>query len=270
METAPAPEASLDAPIMRTRKTPKEVDNFCAVAKQQGKNFIIHGIRKSFLDNHPQHAGSISTTGNEVLTLVINDGHVACLSTRSACEESITAASLDFVLLTLENGHLLPGLTAFTDSLGIKEISTEKDTGNGVVKTADAKDPSTTVDYAKYGVFLDGKGFARARLGGVTRAITPPEPPAGLIRGVSTAIRTSGTKSILDGGIVLGEVGLHVVIGQTSRETGSVSMAIKRLRGILDEHRNKGNESALGLVAEGRLPLIISVESSVRNLHSTR
>ncbi|KAK6193100.1 RNA-splicing factor [Pestalotiopsis sp. IQ-011] len=263
METATAPEASLDAPIMRTRKTPKEVDDFCAVAKQQGRNFIIHGIRKSFLDNHPQHAGSISTTGNEVLTLVMNDGHVVCLSTRSGCEESITAASLDSVLLTLENGHLLPGLTAFTDSLGIKEIFTEEDTGNGVVKTADAKDPSTIVDYAKYGVFLDGKAFARARLGGVTRAITPPEPPAGLIQGVSTAIRTSGTKSILDGGILLGEVGLHVVIGQNSRETGSVSMAIKRLRGILDEHRNKGNESAFGLVAEGRLPLIISVESSI-------
>lgn len=269
METATAAETTLDAPIMRTRKAPKDVDDFCAVAKQQGRNFIIHGIRKSFLDNHPQHAGSISTTGNEILTLVINDGHVACLSTRSACEESITAASVDSISLTLENGHLLPGLTAFTDSLGIKEISTEEDTGNGVVKPADAKDPSATVDYAKYGVFLDGKAFARARLGGVTRAITPPELPAGLIQGVSTAIRTSGTKSILDGGIILGEVGLHVVIGQTSRETGSVSMAIQRLRGILDEHRNKGNESAFGLVAEGRLPLIISVESSVRNLHST-
>ncbi|KAF7520711.1 hypothetical protein G7054_g12688 [Neopestalotiopsis clavispora] len=209
MESAAAPDTTLEAPVMRTRQDSTTANDFCTLAKQPGQSFIVHGIRKSFLDNHPHHAGSLSTAGTKNLTLVIDNGHVACLDTRAACDDMIIAAgNNNATQLTLQNGHLLPGLTAVTDSLGIKEISMAEETGNGVSETKDAKDASS-VDYAKYGLYLDGKTFARARLGGVTRAITPPEASSGLIQGVSAAIRTSGSKSILNGGIVSDEVGLH-------------------------------------------------------------
>ena len=57
------------------------------------------------------------------------------------------------------------------------------------------------VVYAKYGVHLDGKAFERARIGGVTRAITAPITDTELLGGVSVGIKTSGKNTILDGGI---------------------------------------------------------------------
>ncbi|KAK9775696.1 putative Carbohydrate esterase family 9 protein [Seiridium cardinale] len=265
LETSSLTSKSVEMPIMRIRQEPEVARNFCASAKRHGQSFVIRGIKKAFLDNHPQLTASISASGNDNLTLVVDNGEISCLATECG-NAVVTATSDDAVVLTLRNGHLLPGLTAVTGSLGMTEIALEEETGNGVAGVKDVKDPAS-VDYAKYGVYLDGKTFVRARLGGVTRAITPPEFPAvnfepqGLIQGVSVGIRTSGTKTVLDGGVFQDEIGLHVVIGQASRGVGSVSMAIKTLRGILDDNRGKNNESAYSLVAEGKMPLIIQVES---------
>lgn len=262
-----------EAPMMRIRKQPELAEKFCSSAKQQGQSFVVHGIRKSFLDNHPQLSASISSTGNDNLTLVVNGGQIACLGTSTMCGEAITTASDDAVIVTLENGHLLPGITAMTDSLGMKEIFMEEVTGNGVAQVKDVKDPAY-IDYAKYGVYLDGKAFARARLGGVTRAVTPPEFPSidfasvGLLQGVSVGIRTSGTKTILDGGIFQDEVGLHMLIGPSNFGVGSTSMAIKTIRTILRENKGQGNASAYGLVADGKLPLIITVDSVVSDIEN--
>ncbi|KAK9417105.1 putative Carbohydrate esterase family 9 protein [Seiridium unicorne] len=265
LETSSLTSKSVEMPIMRIRQESEVAQNFCASAKRHGQSFVIRGIKKAFLDNHPQLTASISASGNDNLTLVVDNGEISCLATECG-NAVVTATGDDAVVLTLQNGHLLPGLTAVTGSLGMTEIALEEETGNGVARVKDVKDPAS-VDYAKYGVYLDGKTFVRARLGGVTRAITPPEFPAvnfepeGLVQGVSVGIRTLGTKTVLDGGIFQNEIGLHVVIGQASRGVGSVSMAIKTLRGILDDNRGKNNESAYSLVAEGKMPLIIQVES---------
>lgn len=253
---------------MRVRKLPEVTEEFCRSANEQGRSFVIQGIRKSFLDNHPRLSASVSASGNDNLTLVVNSGEIACLGTSAMCDQAITTVSDDATKITLQNGHLLPGLTAVTDSLGMKEIFMEEETGNGVAQVKDIKDPAY-IDYAKYGVYLEGKAFVRARLGGVTRAITPPEfpsvdfLPSGLLQGVSVGIRTSGTKTLIDGGIFQDEVGLHMVIGPANMGIGSTSMAIKTVRGILTENKGKGNGSAYGLVADGKLPLIITVDSVV-------
>lgn len=164
----------------------------------------------------------------------------------------------------LENGQLLPGLTAVTNLIGLKEIATQASTGNGAASVSNVQDLAS-IDHAKYGVYLDGKGFARARIGGVTRVITPPELGSdGMLQGVSVGLKTSGTRTLLDGGVFRDDVGLHVAIGDTNKAKGSVSQAIQALRAILRENEGKGNASAYGLVADGQMPLLVSVVNLVR------
>lgn len=267
LETATVPETTVEMPQMRIRKSGAELDDFCTSARKNSQSFVIHGIQKSFLDNYPHFSAAVSGPENGNLTLVVQQGEVACLGTSDVCSTAVAAATAGQAFqVSLSNGHLLPGLTAVTGTLGMIEIAMEESTGNGVARVKDVKDPAY-VDYAKYGVYLDGKTFARARLGGVTRAITPPElslmEESGFLQGVSVGIKTSGTKTVLDGGIFQGDVGLHFVIGDRNKALGSVSMAIKMLRSILTENKGKGNESAYGLVADGKLPLIIDVDSVV-------
>jgi hypothetical protein len=268
LETLPQRSSPVETPRMRIRKSNSETAEFCSAARGRTRSFVINGIQKSFLANYPEFEASVSLTGSHNVTLVINQGTITCIGTTNTCNSATTAAGDNIQHITLQNGYLTPGLTAVTDSLGIKEVSLDEETGDGAAQVKDEKDPAY-IDYAKYGVRLDGKAFARARLGGVTRAITPPEiplvndAPVGMLQGVSVGIRTSGTKTILGGGIFQDEVGLHMNIGQPNKYTGSVSMAIKTLRGILADNKNKGNESAYGLVASGQMPLIVEVESKV-------
>ncbi|KAK8034743.1 carbohydrate esterase family 9 [Apiospora rasikravindrae] len=263
MEAHVAPSASVDAPRMRMRKSEVEAKDFCTSAKTGSRSFVIQGIRKSFLDNYPQLSKSVSPSGKSGnLTLVIDKGQLSCLDTYDTCKTavaSVASANGRPMHVQLQNGYLLPGLTALTDQIGLKEIATQASTGNGAASVKEARDPAS-IDHAKYGVYLDGKGFARARIGGVTRVITPPELGSnGMLQGVSAGLRTSGTRTVLDGGIFRDDVGLHAVIGDANKAKGSVSQAIQTLRGILQENRGKANESAYGLVADGLMPLLVSV-----------
>jgi hypothetical protein len=267
METATVSASTVDMPQMRIRKSGAELEDFCTSARKNSRSFLIHGIRRSFLDNYPQFAAAVSGPEDRNLTLVVQQGEVACLGTSEICSTAIAVATAGQALqVSLSNGHLLPGLTAVTANLGMVEISEDDSTGNGFQRTKDVKDPAN-IDFAKYGVYFDGKSFARARIGGVTRAITPPNldlmDPTVLVQGISVGIKTSGTKTLLDGGIFQSDVGLHCIIGENNKGLGSVSMAIKTLRSILTDNKGKGNESAYGLVADGKLPLIIEVKSVV-------
>ncbi|KAH8651044.1 hypothetical protein BX600DRAFT_387377 [Xylariales sp. PMI_506] len=252
-------------PIMRTRKSRKDSDDFCLLARHKSQNFVVHGIKKSFLDHYSDFPASVSVSENGNLTMVVKNGTVSCIGASEICREEVIAVGNDAVTIGLQNGHMLPGLIAVTDSLGIKEIFSEPFTGNGAAQVKDVKN-SASVDYAKYGVSLDGKAFARARLGGVTRAITAPEYPtvdderAGLLRGVSVGIKTSGLNDITNGGIFHDDVGLHYSLGEGNKVFGSVSMAVKTLREILAENKGHGNASVYGLVADGLLPLIVEVD----------
>ena len=131
-------------------------------------------------------------------------------------------------MLDLKNGHAVPGLTALSKALGMREIAGDASTGDGAVRNQRISDPSS-VAYAKHGIWLDGKLFARARLGGVTRAITAPSADfgRGYISGVSVEIITSGQKSILHGGIVQEDVALHVALDDSvAFVEGAVSAGI--------------------------------------------
>lgn len=233
-------------PLMRVRKSAREAESFCTSAKKESRSFVIQDIRESFLDNYPQLARGVSPSREaNNLTLVINEGQLSCLGTEDACKTamaSVTTAGNRPLHVQLKNGHLLPGLTAMTNLIGLKEIATQASTGNGAASVKDVRDPAS-IDHAKYGVYLDGEGFARARIGGVTRVITPPELSSdGMLQGVSAGLKTSSTHTLLDGGIFRDDVGLHVVIGDANKAKGSVSQAIQVLRAILQENRGGGQQ----------------------------
>jgi imidazolonepropionase-like amidohydrolase len=173
---------------------------------EQGKT-VITGVTTSYLKIKDQ---STPKPGN--FTIVVNNGKVACFGSAEDCV-SHTAGG---IVISLQNGHVLPGLIGASQSLGMAEIQFEPETGDGLASNnADPLNPDNLV-YAKYGVHLDGKSFARARIGGVTRAVSVPIPAGGLVGGVSVGIRTSGKKSILGGGIFKDEVALHFTIGLSS------------------------------------------------------
>ncbi len=238
--------------------------DFCTQATKPKQRFVVSGIRKSLLGNYPELERSASEAGSANLTLVIDDGELVCLDLESRCRHAVALLGSDAMHVNLKNGHLAPGLIAISDALGIAEINAEPATGDGSVKPgADVKN-AANVDFAKYGVTLEGRAFARARLGGVTRAITAPLTEGGLVRGVSVGIRTGGEKNLLDGGLWQPDVALHVSLGEDDKTSpGSVSMAIQLLRTILKENTGKGNESVYGLVADGNLPLVILAQSKV-------
>lgn len=271
-------------PAMRATIADEERERLCSGSRDQGRGFVISGITRSFLDEFPEFltnaVGGASPQDN--LTMVIADGKVACLGTGADCRSAATKlrGSHDdehVTTIELQNGHLSRGLIAVTSSLGIAEIGTNPTTGDGIVKTGGSEGDAPTVDHAKYGVSLGGdkaksKTFARARLGGVTRAVQAPMTEGGLVVGVSTGMRTGVDSTLLNGGLFQGDVAMHVALGEDAKvNVGAVSVAIERLRGLVRAGGEKGlkesDESDVEdpwvLVANGSLPLVVKADSNV-------
>ncbi len=194
------------------------------------------------------------------------NGAITCLDTEANCRGArASALRSGATSLRLTNGYLAPGLTAaVTDSLGMAEISLEARHGRRHALAGAGPPEPRECAVCRHGVALEGKGFVRARLGGVTRAVSAPLTAGGLVRGVSTGIRTGGKRSLLDGGVFRPDVALHVALGAANKVSpGSVSMAVATLGRILTANKGKGNESVYGLVADGKLPLVVEAESKV-------
>ena len=196
----------LQAPLMRATIAADVREKLCTEAEGRGAKITITGIQRSYLN-----AAVKSTAPSESFTLVVDNGKIICFDSQDEC----ASASTKSTLVNLKNGHVLPGLTAVSQSLGLAEIPTDLATGDGVVKNPGNLSPNETV-YAKYGVHLEGKAFGRARIGGVTRVVTAPIS-GGFADGVSVGIKTSGKKTILDGGVFQDDVALHFVVGQAGK-----------------------------------------------------
>ncbi|KAF2092364.1 composite domain of metallo-dependent hydrolase [Rhizodiscina lignyota] len=217
-----------------------------------GSDIVITGIRTSFLQDYQSF-----DTADRNLTLVLESGRIACFDVSDKC----MSTNRGLPTVQLNNGHALPGLTAVSQSLGLAEIFAEKSTADGVVNAkTDVTDPEKLV-YAKYGIHLEGRGFQRARIGGVTRAVTTPLMNGGFGGGVSVGIKTSGKKTVLDGGIFQSDVAVHLVIGQDAKDgdIATVSTAVAKLRKILKD--NSAEDNMYGKVVNGSIPLIIHVEN---------
>ncbi|KAF3770463.1 hypothetical protein M406DRAFT_344188 [Cryphonectria parasitica EP155] len=281
-ETADGVNRGAGKPEMRATIDEEERLQVCTDVRKPGQTLVISGITKSFLD---ERSGVLPTSESESLgsnlMLIVKDGQVVCLGSSEVGDCANTGIQLSndndhVVHIRLKNAHLTRGLTAVTSSLGIVEITTDPDTGDGlanVVKPKEARD-AENIDYAKYAVSLAGgevkaKAFARARLGGVTRAVQSPVTQGGLIAGVSTGLRTGLHSTLLNGGLFQEDVAMHVVLGQDAKANdGAVSMAIERLRALVraggsaKKVRDTDATNPWVLVANGSLPLVISAVSN--------
>jgi imidazolonepropionase-like amidohydrolase len=263
--TDPVSEAATREPKMRVRVEEKAKEDFCDKARKPKQKILVTGIKKTFLDNYPELAVSLQGTEGQNLTLVVDDGSVRCLGNSKACADAVAAVQdEDLVTLDLADGYILPGLTAMTSSLGMLEISTDPDTGDGFVDPLlDATDPSR-ISYAKYGVSLKGKAFARARMGGVTRAISPLAYMAGFMGGISAGILTSQEKTLLNGGVFQGDVALHVHLDSEAKVGGAtMSSVVGTLRSVIESGKGKHNDTVYGKVATGKLPLVVMANNQV-------
>ncbi|KAJ3939890.1 uncharacterized protein N0V96_009879 [Colletotrichum fioriniae] len=187
----------------------------CNRATVPGANVLFTGIKSSLLENQLP-AVTLAVEQGQGLALVVSNGRITCLDVESRCWSTIQHDSI--VEINLANGYVTPGLVAFGNNLGILDISSEPSTGDGSPGSkVNALDTQKHLHSAKYGVHFGGKGFGRARIGGVTRAITAPIFGGGILQGVSVGLRTSENATILGGGIWKDEVALHFAIGQEAK-----------------------------------------------------
>ena len=253
-------ERTRKEPQMRATLEKEQRTAFCDKVRNSQNRLVFTGIKKSFIEHETSMQFAESDEAQNNLTMIFESGQVTCIGSPQDCLHDTS----NDTIVPLKNGHVLPGLTAVTPDLGLFEIIAEDATRDGIVTPQkDIFNPSSAV-YAKYGVHLDGKGFQRARIGGVTRTITPPISLGTLLRGVSTGIKTTGNKTILNGGVFHDDVALHFVVGQGARgvqEFGTtisgstVSGAIANLRRILSE--NKGKDSIYGKASDGKIPVVV-------------
>ncbi|RAO69059.1 uncharacterized protein BHQ10_005071 [Talaromyces amestolkiae] len=243
--------ARVQKPEMRAEAAPEDVEAFCSESKQD-ITVLITGISTSYLEN--THIKQ-SSEGN--LTMVLANGKIDCLGQHDQC---VSTKSFDKVI-SLRNGHVLPGLTTVSSGLGIIEIESEKSTSDGVGDSnANIYDPESAV-YAKYGIHFEGKAFDRARIGGVTRSITYPYSK-GFLRGVSTGFKIAEGSNVLNGGIYKDDVALHFVVGQKAKgssQTPTVSKSVSALRRILSE--NKAKDTLYGKAADGKIAVVVHTDN---------
>ncbi|PLB50380.1 hypothetical protein P170DRAFT_454922 [Aspergillus steynii IBT 23096] len=242
------------APAVRPLVSDTQRDDTCAKAQRPNARVLFTGIKRALVDipdrlDHP-----------EDLVLLVDNDKVACFNKKSACVAHYKEDEV--ARIELNNGYVTPGLVAFANNLGIQAIPPESSTGDGTVKSQDLLNEQKSVHFAKYGVHLHGKAFTRARIGGVTKAVTPPHG-TGILQGVSVGVRTSETATILEGGIWKDNVALHLAIGQSAKDdsTPTISSEIERLRQILAKGQDDGTYSSgiYAQAANGSLPVVVRV-----------
>ncbi|KAH0438757.1 hypothetical protein CcaCcLH18_03189 [Colletotrichum camelliae] len=239
----------------------KEIrEDICGRALQRGTRIVFTGIKEALLDE----ASPQDTSGH--LTLAVTDGEITCLGAESVCVSSHDGDNI--LSIKLDNGYITPGLVAFGNNIGILDISSEPNTGDGSPgRKGNALNERKDLHFAKYGVHFGGRGFGRARLGGVTKAVTAPIFGGGLLQGVSVGLRTAENATVLGGGIWKYEVALHVAIGQEAKgdDTPTISSGIERLRQVIEEGQAASAQpsSAYARAANGSLPVVDDISQIV-------
>ena len=204
-ESKQGKEIGARTPVVRRVLSEKERKEICGPVENGGK-VVITGITTSYLDST-----SASSEGRN-LTMVLSNNQITCFGSPTEC----LSASRGGSNINLSNGHVLPGLTAITGSLGLSEISSESSTNDGTVPQTGASLNAENVVYAKYGLRLDGKAFVRARIGGITKAVTAPLG-GGFVTGVSVGFATEGKEGLLEGAVWKDDVALHFTVGQRAK-----------------------------------------------------
>ncbi|KAJ5348747.1 hypothetical protein MYU51_006939 [Penicillium brevicompactum] len=244
------------APNIRPSLAAGQKKDTCAKVQPADSRIVFTGIQKALIDTN-----STSFSAKKDLVMLVENGQIKCLDEKSSCFQDRTQE--DFTHIALENGHVLPGLVAFGTTLGIQSLSSESSTGDGSGSKSEDALNENRLRFAKYGIHLQDRALARARIGGVTRAVTAPLQGSGINQGVSVGLRTGASATILENGIWKDDVALHLVIGQFARddETPSVSSGIERLRQLLQTGQD-ATSGTLGIYAQaanGSIPVVVQV-----------
>ncbi|KAH9231962.1 hypothetical protein K456DRAFT_1773020 [Colletotrichum gloeosporioides 23] len=214
-------------------------EHICGRALKRNTRIVLTGIREALIDD----VSSLDTSDH--LAMVVTNGEITCLGAQSAY-----------------NGYITPGLVAFGNNIGILDISSEPSTGDGSPgRKGNALKERKDLHFAKYGVHFGGRGFGRARLGGVTKAVTAPIFGGGLLQGVSVGLWTAENATLIGDGIWKDEVALHVAIGQEAKgdDTPTISSGVERLRQVIEEGQAVSVQpsSAYARAAKGALPVVV-------------
>ncbi|KAE8361967.1 hypothetical protein BDV27DRAFT_160194 [Aspergillus caelatus] len=243
------------APAPRPSILEQHKEDICSSVHSSPSKLLFTGIKKVLVDT------PTPLENTRDIVLLLQDGKAVCLDKRSTClstkynEQNVTE-------INLNHGYITPGLVAFGNNLGIQDIPSEESTGDGLTgKSADVLNEQRSLHFAKYGLHLHGRAFTRARIGGVTKAITAPRSNGGIIQGVSVGIRTSETATILDNGIWKDDIALHLRVGQSAKgdDTPTVASGVERLRQILEagQEGRPGSASIYVQAANGSIPIVV-------------
>ena len=217
------------------------------------RNVVFTGVTNVYLPG----LESFSLESNS--TVIITKGVITCAG---ACtSELATASASDYETIALEDGYLTTPLTAFGTSLGLEEISAEKD-------TLDGKPGPNNWARAVDGLLFDTKQLSAAHSHGILKAISPPKGS----RGVSTGFLTGAAHKLEKGAVFADEVAVHYDLSLSAKneKTPSISSVVGALRkSLLDAIAHNEtvedvySEAAyLKRVVEGRLPLILKAHSA--------
>ena len=219
---------------------------------------ILTGVSKVLLGECEY--GLDAQSGN---TVVVRNGIVACVGRCS--DETAAAQSSGVDVVDLQDGHVMPPMTAFGSFLGLTEIAAELDTQDG-------QNDENTFSAAIDGLSLDTKGLKAAYSHGVTRAISAPAYNGGGHKGVSVGFRAGAEHSLEEGAVWQDEVAVHytLTLGAKQGKTPSLSSAVNNLRRKLlkaveaneTEARMSMEDSQLKAIVSGKMPLVIDVHSA--------
>ncbi|KAG6891465.1 hypothetical protein C0992_006196 [Termitomyces sp. T32_za158] len=192
-------------------------------------------------------------------TVIIDHGHVVCAGDCSDISVAINARHVN-----LEGGSISPSLVTFGSPLGLEEIAAESSTRDGTVfDPLGGKIPSIiggdgSIIRAVDGLQFSGRDTLLAYRAGVTQAVVPPSSD-GFISGLSTVFSTGAAHKLVPHAVVQDVSALHVAVGDSSVSISTQIAALRRL--LLGKGQGELGERFLE-VAEGRLPLVIRVQSA--------
>ncbi|CAG8526980.1 2810_t:CDS:10 [Acaulospora morrowiae] len=212
-------------------------------------SFIVKNIGKVFIDE-ANTMDTYQSKTEEKISIVVKDGFIECVGINCTSPEQISL----YEVIDLNNGYVIPGVTAVGSDLGLSEISAEESTKDGIVTSDDINHVIHAVD----GLKLGGKHLEVAYRSGVLTAITSPLSYRGVITGISVAFKT-GAQTVIDhkdGEVILKEsVALHAQIGTPFKD-------VAHLRRILiNGLTSNSSDNMFGLAAHGKIPLIVYTHS---------
>ncbi|KAG7093086.1 hypothetical protein E1B28_009374 [Marasmius oreades] len=236
----------------------KEVTGTVVFCRVKSLYLRIHG-RIFDIIQHPE-AEQVNNEGR----VLVRNGEVICVAgvdlISTTGVKTCDSSDLDHVAVDAgidsEGGSVAPGLSSYGASLGLQHIAGEISTGDGKV---DSKIAGQDIVRAVDGLQFRTRDALLAYRSGVTVGITPPS------LGLATAFSTGARPKVQSGAVVKEETALHVIVTLNAPEE-SVSMQIRNLRKALVGAVNGGSGEGLGeafkRVIEGKIPLVVTVESA--------